>query len=175
MAATEKSTLKTEAIFSEDKEHRFLLKKEWNKNKNKKKAMVIMINSSSADGVSIDYTTLYVINNLVKLDFGSVDMVNLFSKIDIRVSLKESFDDLIHEDNDGYILKSAAKADNIIIAWGKIGKQNKELQKRQRAIIDMLEEYKDKLYLIKDSSGRGGYHPLAPQVRFQWHLEPLGE
>lgn len=87
MPITQKTTIKTEAHFSEDGKHRYLLKKEWNKAK--KKAMVIMINPSSADGMVIDHTTMYVINNLSKLDFGSVDIVNMFSKIDIRLSSRQ--------------------------------------------------------------------------------------
>jgi len=77
MVLTEKSMIKTEAIFSENKTHRYLLRKEWNKTK--KKVMVIMINPSSADKVRIDHTTMYVINNLSKMDFGLVDIVNIFS------------------------------------------------------------------------------------------------
>ena len=39
---TEKSILKTEVRFSENKEYRYLLRKEWDSKK--KKAMVVMIN-----------------------------------------------------------------------------------------------------------------------------------
>ena len=37
----QKSTLKTEAVFSDDGKHRFLLRKEWDKTK--KSALVIML------------------------------------------------------------------------------------------------------------------------------------
>ncbi len=32
---TDKSVVKTEAVFSDDRQHRYLLKKEWDKNKKK--------------------------------------------------------------------------------------------------------------------------------------------
>lgn len=76
MTVTEKSVVKTEAIFSADKQYRYLLRKKWDKNK--KKVMVIMINPSTAAEIFIDHTTMYVINNLFKLDVGAVDIVNLF-------------------------------------------------------------------------------------------------
>ncbi|WIF94454.1 DUF1643 domain-containing protein [Caminicella sporogenes] len=171
MSVTQKSTIKTEAHFSKDGKHRYLLKKEWNKNK--KKAMVIMINPSSADGMLIDPTTMYVINNLSKLDFGFVDIVNMFSKIDVKLSLRQSIEKLVGKENDDYIEKSATKADCIIIAWGSIGENNKKIKERQKEIFNLLKKYKDKLYTICDLKGRGGYHPLASQVRHSWKLEKI--
>lgn len=56
MPIVDKSTLRTEVHFSEDRKHRYLLRKEWDKTKNK--AMIIMINPSSADGLVIDHTTM---------------------------------------------------------------------------------------------------------------------
>lgn len=51
----EKVTMKSEAVFSDDKNHRYLLRKEWDKAKDR--ACVLMINPSSADGIVIDLTT----------------------------------------------------------------------------------------------------------------------
>ncbi len=61
LATPQKSTLRTEAYFSEDGKHRYLLRKEWEKGK--KKAMVIMINPSAADNIVMDHTTMFVVNN----------------------------------------------------------------------------------------------------------------
>lgn len=171
MSITEKSVIRTEVCFSEDKQHRYLLRKEWDKNKNK--AMAIMINPSSADGILIDHTTMYVVNNLSRLGFGSVDMVNIFSKINIKMSTKENIEDLVDKENDTYILKSANKVEYIIIAWGKVGETNKKIKGRQNEVLDMLKEHKDKLYIIQDNRGREGFHPLAPQIRFNWILKKL--
>ncbi|AFS79815.1 hypothetical protein Curi_c28230 [Gottschalkia acidurici 9a] len=171
MLATEKSIIRTEAIFSGDRLHRYLLRKEWDKNK--KKSMVIMINPSSADGLIIDHTTMYVVNNLSKLEFGSVDIVNIFSKINIRISTKDNTDGLVDGENDSQILKSAIKVDSIIIAWGKVDENNKKIKERQEEVLKLLEEHKDKFYIIEDSIGRAGFHPLAPQIRFGWNLKKI--
>ncbi|MCG8542106.1 MAG: DUF1643 domain-containing protein [Clostridia bacterium] len=82
MSTTQKSTIKTEAYFSEDGKHRYLLKREWNKTK--KKAMVIMKNPSDAGELILDYTTMFVINNLVRLGYGSVEILNLYSRINAK-------------------------------------------------------------------------------------------
>ncbi|AOT72794.1 DUF1643 domain-containing protein [Geosporobacter ferrireducens] len=171
MSIVEKSILKTEVIFSQDKQHRYLLRKEWDKGK--KKAMVIMINPSSADELLIDHTTMYVVNNLSKIGFGSVDIVNIFSKINTKIITKGDVEELADETNDTQILKSATKVDNIIIAWGKVGENNKKVKERQEQVIKLLMEYKDKFCTIQDSKGREGFHPLAPQIRHSWKLKKL--
>ncbi|MCE5286074.1 MAG: DUF1643 domain-containing protein [Pelosinus sp.] len=165
MAAIEKNAIKTEAVFSDDKKNRYVLKKEWDKNK--KKAMVLMVNPSYADGMLIDPTTMYVMNNLSKLDFGSVDIVNIFSSLDGSRSVKAVPEEVMKE-NAEHIMASAEKADMIIIAWGKVGDGSKSIEERQRYFLDMLAKYKDKLYTL-------GFHPLAPRMRASWNLGPFKE
>lgn len=158
MAITEKSTMKTEVIFSDDRQHRFLLRKEWDKSK--KKVVVIMVKPSYADAMLLDQTTMYVINNLHRLDFGGVDIVNVCSSLDGLSSAEEH----IEKENLEHILASAAKADSIIIAWGKAGDSSKAVLKQQDYVVSQLEQYMDKLWMIE-------FHPLAPRMRGQWKLE----
>lgn len=164
-----KSTLKTEAYFSEDNSHRYLLRKEWNKDN--KKAMVIMIQPSMADTILLDSTTVFVINNLHKLGFGSAEIVNLFSKIDTKVRLKDGMKELIGEEANDFIQKAGERADSIIIAWGTIGNNSKKVKERQNEVIELLSDYKDKMYIICDPKGKRGLHPLCPSVRNCWTLE----
>ena len=87
-----------------------------------------MTNPSSADLMTMDYTTLYIINNVVRLDFGSVDIVNMVSKITTRLDVKNDIDSKADRENIDFIVKSADKADKVIIAWGKLGENNKKVQ-----------------------------------------------
>jgi hypothetical protein len=80
---TDKAAVKTEAIFSDDRKHRYILRKEWDSKK--PKATIIMTNPSTADMLTMDYTTLYIMNNIIKLDFGIIDIVNLTSKITTKL------------------------------------------------------------------------------------------
>lgn len=79
MAITEKSVIKTEIYYSEDRKHRYLLKKQWDSKK--PSAMIIMINPSTAEEIVIDHTTMFVVNNVSKLGYGNVDILNMFSKV----------------------------------------------------------------------------------------------
>ncbi len=165
---TEKSITKTDVIFSEDRQHRYLLRKSWNKNK--RKAMVIIINPSSANEVNVDYTTMYVINNLSKLDYGTVEIVNIYSKIDAKIQVTTLDNDLSDIENDKQLLQSAKEADTIIIAWGKCGENNAKIKERQLDVLEMLEDYAEKFHTIQGKFGRTGFHPLAPEVRSDWIL-----
>lgn len=164
----EKSVIKTEVVFSADKTQRYLLRKEWD-GKNKKKAMVIMISPSISDEIVIDHTTMFVINNLSKLEYGSVDIVNIFTDVRGSRAVRDiSLDD--ERQNERYIKEAAEKADTIIIAWGSIGENNQSVKKRQDVLLQHINSFADKLYQIADSKGRFGFHPLSPQVRSEWTL-----
>lgn len=71
---TTKSTIKTEVTYDDEMKNKYLIRKEWDKDK--KKALVIMKNAGQADEILQDQTTMYVINNLSKLEYGVVDIVN---------------------------------------------------------------------------------------------------
>jgi hypothetical protein len=109
-------------------------------------------------------------NNLVKLDFGAVDIVNLVSKTTTKLCVKEDMGEIMDKENIDYIVKSAERSDNIIIAWGKLGENNKRVRELQDILLEYLKPYKDKLYIIADTKGENGFHPLAPQIRFTWVL-----
>lgn len=164
---TETTVLKSKALFSDDRKHRLLLKKEWDSNK--PNAMIIMINPNTADTTNADMTTMLVLNNLCKLGFGSVSIVNLYSRITEKLSLRfNSDDDLIDHDTDRVIEEYAAMSNAIIIAWGSIGRNTQRVRERQQELLEMLSVHKNKFYKI----GKDGCHPLTPAVRSGWELEP---
>ena len=164
---TETTQIKSKALFSDDGLHRLLLRKEWDKNK--KTAMTITINPNTADTLNMDLTTMLVINNLNKLGFGSVNIVNLYSKIMPKLSLRfNSDDDLIDSETDTIIEQYAAMSNAIIIAWGSVGNNSQRVRDRQTELLEMLSKHENKLYQI----GENGYHPLTPAVRNEWELEP---
>ncbi len=160
----ETKVIKSKALFSDDGQHRFLLCKEWDKNK--KSAMIIMINPNTADTLNYDLTTMLVINNLNKLGFGTVNIVNLYSRIMEKLSLRfNSDEDLLESDTDKIIEQYATMSDAIIIAWGCVGKNSQRVRDRQS---ELLKNHANKLYKI----GEEGFHPLTPAVRNEWELEP---
>ena len=158
----ETTIIKSKAIFSDDKEHRLLLRKEWDSEK--PTAMVIMINPNTAD-----MTTMLVLNNVSKLGFGSVNIVNLYSRIMEKLDLRFNGDDeLIDDEADDVIEQYAAMSDAIIIAWGTIGKNTLRVRERQKYLLELIKQHANRMYQI----GRNACHPLTPAVRREWVLEP---
>ena len=157
----EKNILKSDLSYSDDKSRRYLLKIEWDKMK--KKACVIMFSAGIANGICFDRTTDYVIRNLVELDYGSVDILNLFSSVNTNI------ENISDDENLKVIDTSAKNADIVIFAVGTGHSTNKTVQKRQKEVLDILKRYDKKLYCIADSEGHKFYHPLCPKVR-KWNL-----
>ncbi|MEC1892318.1 DUF1643 domain-containing protein [Cytobacillus firmus] len=87
-----KCTIKTEVTYDDEMKNKYLIRKEWDKNK--KKALVIMKNAGQADEILQDQTTMYVINNLSKLEYGVVEIVNLFPSIEGEETKESDIDNL---------------------------------------------------------------------------------
>ncbi len=163
---TETTIMKSKALFSDDGEHRLLLWKEWDKDK--PAAMIIMIHPNTADDLIVDHTTMLVMNNLHRLGYGCANIVNLYSRIMDRLSLRfNSDEDLLSAENDKLIEEYAEKSDVIIIAWGSIGNHSQRIRDRQADLLKKLKPYADKLCQIGDKR----YHPLTPIIRTNWKLK----
>ena len=122
----EKSTIITEVHYSEDRHHRYLLYKEWDSSL--KKATIIMLNPAIANAVTMDLTTMYIINNISKLGYGGVEIVNIFSKLNEEINSEIKIELLTDETNDKMILASVVRTDTVIIAVGKGGETNKQIK-----------------------------------------------
>lgn len=168
---TEKDTIKCESIFNDERTHRYLCKRVWDKNK--PLIAVLMLNPCHADNVVNDATTTYVVNNVASLEaYGGVAIINLYSKLTGKLNFRWNGDDeLNHPDNDGYIVKTAEECDTVVLAWGRGADTHKRITARAEAVLELLKPYKEKLMLISDGE-RDGLHPLTPSIRSQWQLKP---
>ena len=165
---TEKMLVRTEAVYSDDRTRRYLLLREWDAKK--PKALIIMTNPSSAGTIALDFTTLYILNNIAQLGYGSVSIANLVSKMALRLNTKNDLE--AEDENFNQIVKVAQKSDAIIIAWGKIGDNSFKVREVQDRLLARLEPFKEKLCEIGNVRGESGFHPLAPQIRSNWILNP---
>ena len=162
MSKTETTTMTTTVVYNDDKTHRYLLRKEWDSEK--PSAEIIMLYPSFADTITVDHTTMFVLQNLEQMDYGSVSIVNIFSNVNGKHSVTD-----IDEENLMYIEQCAEKSDVIIFATGTGGDGNKNVLQMQKEVLEMLAPYKSKLKCIADRSGRKFYHSLCPTVR-KWTL-----
>ena len=134
-------------------------------------AAVICLQPSLSDNIIQDTTTALTVNNIARLEvYGGVMILNLYSMLTNKLSFRYNSDEeLNHKENDACILKAAAECDTIILAWGKGGNTNERIASRAAQVMQLLEPYKDKLYVISDGE-RSFLHPLTPGIRSSWLL-----
>lgn len=168
----EKDVIKCESIYSDDREHRFVWKRVWNKDK--PLACVIMLNPCFADTCIIDTSTGLVVNNIIRLEkYGGVEILNLYSKLTRKLNFKWNSDEELNlPDNDTFIKKAAEECEVVILAWGKSVANNPRSEERALAVINLLKDYKKKLFYISDGK-KDGIHPLTPSLRNGWILKAL--
>lgn len=166
----ENNTMVTKVVFSEDRSHRYLLTKEWNVSL--PNAVVIMLQAGKSNALIQDVTTCNIINCVAQLegDYGSVSIVNLFSRIDLELDTDVDIDDFTDEENDKQIQQVADEAKLIVLAYGKAQETSLCVKQRVKEVLTLLGEYKDKMYLIGDSKGGKGFSAMYPKVRNKWTL-----
>lgn len=165
---TIKTTLTTEAIYSDDGTKRYLLQKIWDESK--PTLSIIMLAPSAAAGIELDSTTLLVLNNASRLGYGGVDVLNLFATLN-DFGLKAAEDE--DADNLHAIVQSAEKAGTLVYAAGTGKAKNKAFQQRQKQVLNALRPHASKLHCLTNESGKARLqHPLSPAVR-TWYLSPL--
>ena len=114
-------TLETEAIFSDDKQHRYLLKKTWD---SEKQTLTIITMYPHYDGIiNIDLTTQLIMNKVSEMDaFGSIYFVNLYSNITTPINLKHLEENAYDNHTNIQIMKAVKESDEVILAWGAYAK-----------------------------------------------------
>ena len=159
------SNLRTEIIESDDGAYRYSLRKVWDETK--PSLAILMICPSSSGEVAVDTSTMLTLGNCYRLGYGSVTIVNLFSKVnDFDLKDLSEFD----EENLQAILKAAAEVNCFVLGAGTGKAKNKVFQQRLEQVLMALRPYEDKLHCLCDKDGGSrGLHPLSPRLR-QWHL-----
>lgn len=160
-----KSTIRTEVTYDDEMKNKYVVRKEWDKAK--RKAFVLMKSAGQTDEIVQDQTTMYVMNNLAKLDYGSVIIMNLFPALEDKETKESATENL------KCIQEEMTKVDDVIIAVGTGIETNKEAQKRLHMIVAILLDKKAKILQIECPKGRRGFHPLYPAVKNEWKLVPF--
>lgn len=168
---TTESNIRTETVFKDDN-HRLLLKKIWNEDL--PSTAILMSNAGiTPNEFFMDYTTMFCINSLSMLGYGSCSIVNLFSKQTTKLQLTENLNDLTCPENEEYIIKAFEEASIGILAVGSITSTYKKVGVYLQPLYDNLRPYQDKIHVIEDSLGTQSLHPLARTLRGKpWTLVP---
>lgn len=166
---TIKNTLETEAIFSDDQQHRYLLKKTWD---SEKQTLTIITMYPHYDGIlNIDLTTQLIMNKVSEMDaFGSINFVNLYSNITTPINLKHLEENAYDKHTDIQIMKAVKESDVVILAWGAYAKKP-VVEGRVNEVLEMLKPHKKKVKRLINPATNEIMHPLNPKARSKWSLK----
>ena len=160
------SNLRTEIVASDCGEYRYSLHKIWDEQK-PSLAILMICPSSSSGEVAVDTSTMLTLGNCYRLGYGSVTIVNLFSKVN-DFDLKDANES--DEENLEAILRAVESVPCFVLAAGTGKAKNKVVQQRLEQVLTALRPYEDKLHCLCDKDGGSrGLHPLSPRLR-QWNL-----
>ena len=162
---TIETTLTTTAIYSDDGNRKYLIRKVWDESK--PSLAIVLLAPSTTDGIALDNTTQRTLGNADRLGFGSVSIVNLFSTME---ELNEANEHIEDAENTKAILAEAKKCDVLVYAPGNGKVKNSTFQARATQVLKSLKPYEKKMKCIsnEDNSVRLR-HPLFPAVR-TWYL-----
>ncbi|WP_445194666.1 DUF1643 domain-containing protein [Staphylococcus xylosus] len=165
---TIKCTLETEAVFSNDRMHRYLLKKVWNK---EKEILTIITMYPHYEGVIIvDLTTQLIINKVAeKEEYGGLNIVNLYSNIETPINLKH-IENSHDKHTDIHIMKAVKESDKVLLAWGSYAKKPL-VTTRVNEVLDMLKPHKNKISTLTNPQTNEIMHPLNPYARKIWTIK----
>jgi hypothetical protein len=123
--------MEREAHFSPDRRYRYSLERRWGRGP---RLLMVMLNPSRADAQRDDPTTTFCVNRGRAKGFGSYEAVNLFALIDPSPAGLRTATDPVGPGNDDWIRQAAARADRIVVAWGRDGR----FQDREREVLELL-------------------------------------
>lgn len=165
---TIKNTLETEAIFSDDQQHRYLLKKTWDSEK--QTITIITMYPNYTGLLRIDLTTQLIMNKISEMEaFGSINFVNLYSNITTPINLKH-LENAYDKHTDIQIMKAVKESDEVILAWGAYAKKP-SVEARVNEVLEMLKPHKKKLKQLINPATNEIMHPLNPKARQKWILK----
>ena len=144
------------AVISNCSKYRYELHREWDKDK--EKVLFIMLNPSTACGVSDDLTTTRCINFAKRWGYGGLMIGNLYPlrakrPKDLKNYIKNSgvYEYYRELDNENHVHDMVERADLIVCAWGC----------NHKGVPDWVEELGNLHYLELCDDGITPKHPLG--------------
>lgn len=109
----EEVTMKTKVVYDDAKANRYLLVKEWDESK--PRIAVISLLTGTSDAIIQAVTTACIINCVSRLGYGSVEITNLFSRVDTQIETGMDSGVYTDEENDRHIAESAGRATIVVL------------------------------------------------------------
>lgn len=142
--------MKGSAVFCSQRKYRYLLTRKWDNSL--PRVCFVMLNPSKADAEFNDNTIRRCIGFAESWGFGSLEVVNLFGYMTPYPEELLEVKDPTGKENLKYLKASIKRNENLILAWGNLGK----LRTRLEIDLNIFEE----AYCIKQNKTGEPCHPL---------------
>ena len=143
-----------DATISDCGRYRYLLRRTWDQKK--PRALLIMLNPSTADAHADDATIRSCVRLLQALQYGSLEVVNLFAWRATDPDELPNVAEPIGEKNDVAIMSAVGRCDLAICAWGA----HKAATKRARQVIEMIRSQRPAVFCFGKTKAGAPKHPL---------------
>lgn len=142
------------AIFDKTGDYRYQLGRRWHPDG--KTVTFVMLNPSRADAAFDDPTLRACMQFAQRWNYASLCVVNLFAYRTPHPTELKMAKNPVGQQNDAYVVKAAAMADKVVLAWGNWG----GLYERDRTILSLLSPHQHKLTCLQLNRSGHPRHPL---------------
>lgn len=146
--------LESDAVISDCKRYRYLLRRTWDHEK--PRALFVMLNPSTADAEEDDATIRSLVRICTALKFGSFEVVNLFAWRATDPDDLAEVDDPIGDMNDAVIAAAIIRCDLHICAWGAF----KFAQTRGEHLQTKIRATRPAMFCLGKTKSGAPKHPL---------------
>jgi hypothetical protein len=144
----------TGATFSEDRFYRYHLWRHWNPQK--PTLVYVLLNPSTADELRDDPTIKRCIVRGFQLDFGGIEILNLFAMRSTYPHSLSTAPDPVGPANDAMIALKCRAAGMVICGWGKTG----NLYNRAQGVLALIRDVGAVPHALKLNTDGTPQHPL---------------
>lgn len=146
--------LENDAVISDCGNYRYLLRRTWDHDK--PRALFIMLNPSTADAKIDDPTIRSCVRLLKALQYGSMEVVNIFGwratnpdELSIQI-------DPIGPMNERIVAAAIGRCDTVICAWGA----NAMAERKTYWLVGLIRSYRPAAYCLGTTKHGSPKHPL---------------
>jgi len=175
---TQEGTIRITATFSEDRTHRYTLKRIWSDDDSLPMATCLMSNAPDTQDITKGcLTSMLIQNQLSALGYRGCILVNLFSYGCQKLDLSGDISGLTDDTNTEQILQAVSETDVCVVAIGSLAKTYKKAAVFQNRLFALLRErgFEGKVHTIAAPCGTQGLHPLSGKLREvgTWNIVPF--
>lgn len=146
--------LENDAVISDCGKYRYLLRRTWDHDK--PRALLVMLNPSTADASQDDATIRSCVRLLSGLEYGSMEVVNVFGLRATDPAELSKVPDPIGPQNERVVAAAIGRCDVVVCAWGA----HPLAASKTTFLLSFIQSRKPAIYCFGKTKAGAPKHPL---------------